>query len=1790
MNSNDSGSSSSTSWTSPLFSIETTQVLSLLEQLSFCTFQNLAERQATCKAALSLSQSSSRKLFAALIHVIKQQPLKAALSPSEKLQAADAISAACNRAINALAIGLVLLRTSYHDSSKAGQASPASMLFVAGNVHPEAQQSGHLQEVIRSLALPILANKAAGLSAFHVQVVSAIASTVHEHMQSELFASLITTCIEGLEACLAEATGLQAPENNREANASAGQQHMSSASCCMLLSALLTSCASEESLPVSTNGSTIDGGGRLGNSEDSEHPTLMQSLVRTVLALLGSGQLQLSKSALQLLPSAERAITAYDPEMLTWLSSEIWMTCRPLAEDENANKRQAGLAGLVAFKHMLLPLKGHSPNAAMQIAATDDFWRLVQHSLTDSSLVNQKRAMVLLKMALASASFRSTTWTTFELLHSVLDEFALTVIQGMWTKHMFELQSAVSEDKEGHPGADNRWSQSWNMVIWRKALGHPNPQVQRFALAEFFAATWTADAVQALEPSLMSEAVFPGLIATGSSYKDQAAAFFASIVRMLSPERQLQMLQMLMIALRHPIMTIPATNTLMACLQSAAEAKQQSVSTGLAGQEPQVMMQLRGIAAQYGTHGSLRCARSVWNGVIRVASALCPATSVQVVLVAQLLGEIPQTDLQGPLLGACQKWLLRDGDETASTWLLQGTQSLITEYFRSTSFQGRSAICTTEFDTWASEAERLGKLIKVCIKAAPDHNEDLFVELEERVQALYRPYLARGVSERTLLLLLSFVQAVPASHAPASVNADQGWWLDRLAEVGRRASDTLSSFASGAIQAFWQIWEAADPQTAATPLQPGQPVPFASQESIEARLPMQISAHFKRAHLGLEATLDMAHVLLRADAASIKTSPRLSRASSGSSRRSSDSGQSPIRPILSASLRTSQRLSIGDAAQSLMKPASVFLQNFGGCPLPRPGVPAGASAGMREGHFALQQGIQQACLQAVRLSCTQIAAHRLPVTNVRMQPVLMTALKYMEDPQDGAPEVAKRAMDPAFRWHLLNAILSLISGPFDANVPIARHAPTQLQQSSELNSEPWLDMLCLHAESLDSADEGSVTTLLQTLRRLLQQLLQQPSLIPEVCQRLKLPADTSPEHCRGLAALLLCILCPAWKAVEEAGRNPTLRASFISTAFMPQAFAFPGTAEARDELHSEQGPFHWAFEQLMDMGRRSLRVASATSLSFCRLLVDNPWAATYYADELHQLLLFDPKTDNPPDHVEMDPEPVPGNEEVSKLQRNGEHDLQQSHRDQVVAPRVAACVCLHRLSRIARGHSPSHALPDQQAAACVGQQLWKELLALARKPKYCKGKYPAKGPLHRQKMRLWQALCILSNFCTADDCTDNVQLVWAALQDGDVPGVRTYQEAILARFMLEGPELIDTLLLPTLKQFAKRPEGLPSMLLVGARMAMDIAPGQRQNLLTTLLPVFSAWTLEHHHATRTFAQAMLYELLRRFPGDCGLPADARLQAMLEFLSSNQDAQRLTSVMEGAVAQFHIDKATSPAGIFHQGVQLIGAADEILTFEGAAPSVIERIQTFLMEERAKLRATQRAELGSPVPAGLAVPEAGAGSYQRKLQRLDQEIPGAGVADNSRDVFLGLADDLVSLEDEAAPGLQPDSSLPSGIIIVASLLAKAPNIAGLSRTCEVFQAAALVVADRSIMSGVDFWSVSVTAERLIHILQVPPHLLAAWLASRRAEGYTCVGLEQTVASVSLPDYKFPEQTVLVLGAEKEGISPEILDMLDAQVEIPQLGLVRSLNVHVSGAIAAYEYRRQHSGTKASLVGHS
>lgn len=146
---------------------------------------------------------------------------------------------------------------------------------------------------------------------------------------------------------------------------------------------------------------------------------------------------------------------------------------------------------------------------------------------------------------------------------------------------------------------------------------------------------------------------------------------------------------------------------------------------------------------------------------------------------------------------------------------------------------------------------------------------------------------------------------------------------------------------------------------------------------------------------------------------------------------------------------------------------------------------------------------------------------------------------------------------------------------------------------------------------------------------------------------------------------------------------------------------------------------------------------------------------------------------------------------------------------------------------------------------------------------------------------------------------------------------------------------------------------------------------------------------------------------------------------------------------------------------------------------------------------------------------------------------------------------------------------------GLVVVASLVEKIPNLAGLARTCEVLGAERLVVADLAVTKHRDFTSVSVTAEKWLRVDACPIAGLAAYLARLRREGYALVGLEQTRGAEDVETHGWEKKTALVLGREREGVDAHILGMLDACVVIQQRGMIRSLNVHVSASIAVARY---------------
>lgn len=86
--------------------------------------------------------------------------------------------------------------------------------------------------------------------------------------------------------------------------------------------------------------------------------------------------------------------------------------------------------------------------------------------------------------------------------------------------------------------------------------------------------------------------------------------------------------------------------------------------------------------------------------------------------------------------------------------------------------------------------------------------------------------------------------------------------------------------------------------------------------------------------------------------------------------------------------------------------------------------------------------------------------------------------------------------------------------------------------------------------------------------------------------------------------------------------------------------------------------------------------------------------------------------------------------------------------------------------------------------------------------------------------------------------------------------------------------------------------------------------------------------------------------------------------------------------------------------------------------------------------------------------------------------------------------------------------------------------------------------------------------------------------------KAAGYKIVAVEQAVGSIALEDYiaDASENIALIFGNEVNGVSDDVMEMVDACIEIPQFGTKHSFNVSVTAAIVLYQFYTKH---KKNLV---
>ncbi|KAI7987820.1 putative methyltransferase TARBP1 [Camellia lanceoleosa] len=712
--------------------------------------------------------------------------------------------------------------------------------------------------------------------------------------------------------------------------------------------------------------------------------------------------------------------------------------------------------------------------------------------------------------------------------------------------------------------------------------------------------------------------------------------------------------------------------------------------------------------------------------------------------------------------------------------------------------------------------------------------------------------------------------------------------------------------------------------------------------------------------------------------------------------------------------------------------------------------------------------------------------------------------------------------------HVLKAVVSAFSS-FALDLIMENHEPSSLSMKW-ICLEYLLSILAMLLRmDLENAGEGSVLPMLRSIRLVLE-LFNSGSMRSDVSSRDGM--DTQMMWHLVRSSWILHVSCNKRRVAPIAALlSSVLHYSVFSNECMHQSDNGPG-------------PLKWFVGKILEEGTKSPRTIRLAALHLTGLWLLNPKIIKYYMQELKLLTLYGSVAFDEDFEAEL-AENYDARKEVSLLSKSPDLELTEAFINTELYARVSVAVLFYKLADF---------------AAMVG---------LINANKNCH------AALESGKMFLLELL----DFVVNDK--DQAKELYKKYSG----------KHYIINIYLKFPSLVREQLVPIFRDYDMRPQALSSYVFIAANVILNASATVQSCYLVELIPPIIPLLTSHHHSLRGFTQLLVYQVLFKLLPSLGSGA-------YEIMPLEKS---LRASMEGFLDAFNPKDSVTPAGIFSNRV-------EELQFECVPTSLMEQVTAFLNDVREDLRCSMAKDAETIKNESLSIDkdpkcvELSINADKDKLQaQLPKDIPldfqkKVIIAKHEKeeansDIFLGKNETYKRLmemekEDQLFDELLHSRSVAmekirgnrQQFILVASLLDRIPNLAGLARTCEVFKAAGLAVADANIVNDKQFQLISVTADKWVPIVEVPVSNLKVFLQKKKREGFSILGLEQTANSIPLDQYIFPKKTVLVLGREKEGIPAEIIHILDACIEIPQLGVVRSLNVHVSGAIALWEYTRQ------------
>ncbi|XP_057326001.1 probable methyltransferase TARBP1 [Microplitis mediator] len=454
-------------------------------------------------------------------------------------------------------------------------------------------------------------------------------------------------------------------------------------------------------------------------------------------------------------------------------------------------------------------------------------------------------------------------------------------------------------------------------------------------------------------------------------------------------------------------------------------------------------------------------------------------------------------------------------------------------------------------------------------------------------------------------------------------------------------------------------------------------------------------------------------------------------------------------------------------------------------------------------------------------------------------------------------------------------------------------------------------------------------------------------------------------------------------------------------------------------------------------------------------------------------------------------------------------------------------------------------------------------------------RYYGDSSLHRMKHRVMQLLLVIHPCLKEKSLMEIHEVIGECLiVESNQPTVRMMQEWLLIKLYLDYPEMVNKLwgLLERAKE--ERPGSITSIASIIYHVSKNISDENQQLFIKDAIYKLLSCAFSQQFVVRLYCQTVLSKLFDMIPSSEISNYDNLKKSIDEsLLRGNMYKNSMKLSEDFYFTKFDPLKNYTLTTIFYDVPRLLNMAKD----EWLLPEMLKEIfvdAPYEYERNIHIKINNEHTLENlQLPSQMT---------KTRCQELDEEDISS--SDSATDVqkkmipwksIIPFDGDSTGITTLRRQKLADDA----GLIVVASLIDSMANLGGLARTSEIFCAKQLVLGNMKYVENKEFQVLSVSAEKWVQITEVKAHELRDYLLEKSSLGWKIVGAEQTANSVCLTDMEFDKKTVLVLGNEKSGMPANLIPLMDVCVEIPQAGVVRSLNVHVTGAICMWQYAQQY-----------